>query len=140
MRKVTTIALCMDPELAEQLRARAADHGLSVSAYTRQLLRDGLNERKWEAVVKTALDFIPCWVPVTERMPEIPSTVIVYGRMRYKWEADYVRFVDAAAYTEDGIFETFHDWYEGQDEFEITHWQPLPELPKEVQRDGDPET
>lgn len=46
MRKVTTIALCMEPELADQLRARAADHGLSVSAYVRLLLRGELDAKK----------------------------------------------------------------------------------------------
>ncbi len=39
MRKVTTISLCMEPELAEHLRATAAAHGLSVSAYVRLLLK-----------------------------------------------------------------------------------------------------
>nr|MBQ1579146.1 DUF551 domain-containing protein [Oscillospiraceae bacterium] len=71
------------------------------------------------------------WIPVTERLPEILHTVIVSGRMKYKWETDFFRFVDVATYSEGEFFETFNDWYEGQDEFEITHWMPLPEPPKE---------
>ena len=39
VRKVTTISLCMEPELAEHLRETAAAHGLSVSAYVRLLLK-----------------------------------------------------------------------------------------------------
>jgi len=39
MRKVTTISLCMEPELVEHLRETAAAHGLSVSAYVRLLLK-----------------------------------------------------------------------------------------------------
>lgn len=73
----------------------------------------------------------PCWIPVTERLPEILHTVIVSGRMKYEWETDFIRFVDVATYTEGEFFETFNDWYEGQDEFEITHWMPLPEPPEE---------
>lgn len=75
------------------------------------------------------------WIPVTERLPEILHTVIISGRMKYKWETDFFRFVDVATYTEGEFFETFNDWYEGQDEFEITHWMPLPEPPKEERKD-----
>lgn len=71
------------------------------------------------------------WIPVTERLPEIMHTVIVSGRMKYEWETDFFRFVDVATYTEGEFFETFNDWYEGQDEFEITHWMPLPEPPED---------
>ena len=73
----------------------------------------------------------PRWIPVTERLPEIMHTVIVSGRMKYEWETDFFRFVDVATYTEREFFETFNDWYEGQDEFEITHWMPLPEPPED---------
>lgn len=71
------------------------------------------------------------WIPMTERLPEIMHTVIVSGRMKDEWETDFFRFVDAATYTDGEFFETFNDWYEGQDEFEITHWMPLPESPEE---------
>lgn len=72
----------------------------------------------------------PRWIPMKEMLPEIMSTVIVAGRMRYAWKNEFVRFVDVAQYTGEGFFETFNDWYEGQDVFEITHWMPLPEEPK----------
>ena len=88
---------------------------------------DGWIEQERKALLKS----VPKWVSVTERLPEILHTVIVSGRMKYKWETDFFRFVDVATYSEGEFFETFNDWYEGQDEFEITHWMPLPEPPKE---------
>lgn len=84
--------------------------------------------------LSAAADFIealPGWISVKEHLPDIGSAVIVSGRMRYKWETDFSRFVDVATYAEGELFETFNDWYEGQDDFEITHWMPLPTPPKE---------
>jgi hypothetical protein len=73
----------------------------------------------------------PCWIPVSEQLPQIGYEVIVAGQMKYRWEKEYFHFVDAALFTDEEIFVTFNDWYEGQDEFMITHWMPLPEMPKE---------
>lgn len=71
------------------------------------------------------------WIPCEEILPTLASTVIVAGKMKYRFEAEYTTFVDVAIYTLEECFETFNDWYEGQDEFCITHWMPLPEPPKE---------
>lgn len=75
------------------------------------------------------------WIPVTERLPDI-GTYIVAGKMKYSFEENYEHFVDVASYGfwDDGKEEswlTFNDWYEGQQEYEITHWMLLPEPPKE---------
>ena len=75
--------------------------------------------------------FVPKWISVTERLPQICTNVIVAGRMKYRWEHKYFQFVDKAYFNEGEFFETDNDWDEGQDEFEITHWMPLPEPPKE---------
>ena len=74
-----------------------------------------------------ALQQEPKWIPVTERLPEIGDTVIISGKMKYKDDKDYEEFVDVAIFEVTQRFETFNDWYEGQDEFEIVAWQPLPE-------------
>lgn len=42
-------------------------------------------------------------------------------------------FVDVAIFEVTQRFETFNDWYEGQDEFEIVAWQPLPEPYEEAE-------
>lgn len=75
------------------------------------------------------------WHRVENELPNEYDTVIVCGRMKYDHEKDYEVFVDAAEY---GPFDyahdrwvTWNDWYEGQEEFKITHWMPLPDPPKE---------
>ena len=73
----------------------------------------------------------PRWIPVEERLPQICTNVLVAGRMKYRWEHKYLQFVDKAYFNEGEFFETDNDWYEGQDEFEITHWMPLPQPPEE---------
>ena len=70
---------------------------------------------------------IPQWIPCEERMPIEPDTYIVSGKMKYDFENEYEYFVDAAEYDPyDSEFSTWNDWYEGQDEFEIVAWMPLP--------------
>lgn len=73
------------------------------------------------------------WIPVSERLPEIGDTVIISGKMKYKGDKDYEEFVDVAIFEVTQRFETFNDWYEGQDEFEIVAWQPLPEPYEEAE-------
>lgn len=67
------------------------------------------------------------WTPCSERLPNIGDLVIISGKMKYKDDKDYEYFVDVAVYEPSQEFSTFNDWNEGQDEYEITAWQPLPE-------------
>jgi len=87
----------------------------------------GLMNRAADAIEELSK---PKWIPVTERLPDTSHSVLVAGKMKYEWEKEYTRFVDLG--WNDGVsFETCNDWYEGQHEFEVTHWMPLPEPPKE---------
>ena len=72
------------------------------------------------------------WISTAVRMPKQFEVVLIAGRMKYDWEEEYTRFVDLGCYN--GLeIETENDWYEGQDEFKITHWMPLPDHPEEVE-------
>lgn len=83
----------------------------------------------------------PHWIPCEERLPDIAATYIVSGKMKYSFEAEYEFFTDAADYVPydephnyklgdkfyNYRFHTWNDWYEGQDEYEILAWMPMPE-------------
>ena len=92
-----------------------------------QNLKDAREFDEAKQIVIKALEQEPKWIPCSERLPEIGDTVIISGKMKYKGDKDYEEFVDVAIFEVTQRFETFNDWYEGQDEFEIVAWQPLPE-------------
>lgn len=76
------------------------------------------------------------WISVDEKQPEPYHTYLVVIKMKHAWEnkweyhVDVADMVDECGYIEDQ-WNTFNDWDEGQ-EIHITHWMPLPEIPKEV--------
>lgn len=65
---------------------------------------------------------IPCWIPITDRLPESGQRVIVCrkdGRV------------------EQGVYLGVNGWWKvyGTNTKSITHWMPLPAAPKEVHTD-----
>lgn len=70
------------------------------------------------------------WIPCSERLPEEYKSYIVTIKMKYDHEKEYEYQVDVADYNDDN-WTTFNDWYEGQDEFQVIAWMPLPEAYKE---------
>lgn len=65
------------------------------------------------------------WIPVSERLPEPYSTVLITIKTRDYATEPWGYYTDVADYQEDG-WTTFNDWDEGQ-EYYITAWMPLPE-------------
>jgi len=66
----------------------------------------------------------PRWIPVTERLPEEDGMYLVHG----KWSASGRKVTDTCEfYVHDGYFRAAWN-------FDVTHWMPLPEPPKEEQR------
>jgi hypothetical protein len=66
-----------------------------------------------------ALDKIR-WIPVTEKWPEKDGLFLVFG----KWGSGK-QMIDTCEYSNhDGYFRTAWN-------FDVTHWMPLPEPPKE---------
>lgn len=63
------------------------------------------------------------WIPCSERMPEIGTTVLTLDK-RHNIRSRTIRaYMDGELYfTPDGLAPGRH----------ITHWMPLPELPEEV--------
>jgi hypothetical protein len=103
---------CMEEEWKKQ----AEIHKLAIAALREQ-------ERKW--------------ISVEERLPEMQAEFIVTVKLKYDFEREYTIATDVAVYRMDecgdidGCWETFNDWYEGQQYIHVTHWMPLPEPPKE---------
>lgn len=64
---------------------------------------------------------VPRWIPVEERLPK-------------KW-------MQVLAYTSDGYRETMvydgHWWWQRDVVVNVTHWMPLPEMPKEEEHGWD---
>ncbi len=64
------------------------------------------------------------WIPCSEDMPKDGGSFYwVTIKMKYHFETDYEYNVDIASYY-DCHWETWNDWYEGQDYYEIIAWKP----------------
>lgn len=80
------------------------------------------------------------WIPCNKKLPLEYETVLITGKMKYASDKEYEYFVDCAFVgslhgTPDNFspfdFETWNDWYEGQEEYYILAWMPFPEPYKE---------
>lgn len=63
------------------------------------------------------------WISVSERLPETTDVYLVNAVHRYN-KSDGYRSIQVRFFFED-------EWQGLHDLYEITHWMPLPELPKE---------
>lgn len=69
------------------------------------------------------------WISVKDRLPELGEYVFIVIEMKYEHEKQIETVVDIGWLNEDGDFDMINDWNEGQQHFQITHWQQLV-LPK----------
>lgn len=69
------------------------------------------------------------WISVNDRLPELGEYVFIVIEMKYEHETEIETVVDIGWLNEDGDFDMINDWNEGQQYFQITHWQPIV-LPK----------
>ncbi len=80
------------------------------------------------------------WIPVSERLPEVVDSYIVVVKYKYDYEKEYSYDTDVATYNPyepayiDDCWNTYVDWDEGQQYIHVTHWMPLPDVPKEENR------
>lgn len=70
------------------------------------------------------------WISVDERMPDPYINCIIVVKTKYAWENKWNYDTDTALYIDEGEWETWNDWDEGN-QVVITHWMPFPEPPKE---------
>lgn len=82
------------------------------------------------------------WISVKDRLPEDKARVLIYAHERNNPET---WIIDSGTYVPYGRF-TFmffldHDreyrFKEISSHYTVTHWQPLPEPPREVSNDGE---
>lgn len=69
------------------------------------------------------------WISVKDRLPELGKYVFILIEMKYEHEKEIEKVVDIGWLNEDDDFDMINDWDEGQQHFQITHWQPIV-LPK----------
>lgn len=65
------------------------------------------------------------WISVKDRLPESTDLYLVSAVHRYN-KADGYRSIQVRLYFKDD-----DDWHGLHDLYEVTHWMPLPEAPKE---------
>lgn len=76
------------------------------------------------------------WISVKDRLPEDIDTYLVVVKYKYDFEKDFNYATDVATYNPyenayiDDCWCTFNDWDEGQQYLHITHWMPMPDVPK----------
>ena len=74
---------------------------------------------------------LPRWIPVEERLPESDDNVLVIVNGECKTMTFEEAYMLASYYSGDGWIV---EWYEEWENPVVTHWMPLPEPPKEVQK------
>lgn len=95
---------------------------------------NGMSITQWAKVGMMA----PQWVPVEDGLPELDQTVLVYAVGKIDgFIGDHVyalcsRYVEKIFPSSPGNEEWSIPWSYFHTDYEITHWMPLPEPPKEV--------
>lgn len=112
--------------LQHEMMAEAESHTALVERLSKQ-------NKKLEEAVKTALDFIPCWIPVTERLPECDLGAEVGNIEWISCGMVYSGCFGRGGKYRDAYFRTWADAGEGIDAKDADYWRAvaLPEPPKE---------
>ena len=133
----------------------------AISACKKHCLNGGISSCRCDPVIKVRRklfayestdlepDEIPHWIPVSERLPEPEANVLIW--QSYREDAPYANITIGhlhqesdlrrkpywtwIAYGADMVHPKIEAWHRADficpgDEF-VTHWMPLPQLPKE---------
>ena len=84
---------------------------------------------------KAAGKEIPRWIPVTKRLPEVGKDVLIYAIGKSDDLSSVIAITNRMIFrlfpTSEGTEMWKSPWQYFTDNYEITHWMPLPEPPKE---------
>lgn len=91
---------------------------LTIRSYSQWLLNCGYNEGLADLQTKVNTYCIPQWISVKDRLPEVGEHVLVFSPVT-GIKNDFIAFVENP--------EEYRFFLSGR----VTHWMPLPALPKE---------
>jgi hypothetical protein len=96
-------------------------------------LREYLSDK--EAWSRKQAEAIPKWIPVTERLPEVGEDVLIYAVGKSDDFSSVIAITDRIIFrlfpSSEGVETWSSPWQYFMTNYEITHWMPLPEPPKE---------
>ena len=92
---------------------------------------DCMAERIADALIQNGVT-IQEWVSVDERLPITEKEALEY----YEMNSEFPQFIVKIDVGVTATVLEFNgkDWFDGYATYNVTHWQPLPELPKEVRK------
>ena len=78
------------------------------------------------------------WIKIDDKLPPEGETVIFAGFLKYDHEEEGEYITDVGSFDYEGmdahdgkLWNTWNDWYEGQQTYRIDYWKPLPRHPEE---------
>lgn len=144
----------MFDELVKRLRAICPEdysHPMDFAYGVQQVMHEAAavieelskQNKKWEEVVKIALDFIPHWIPVEEQLPNVDTNKSGYETTTVLvtvqgWKNARPLVYQRACIRGKTVYRWKWEWGTIYDGPPITHWMPLPkpsESPKEEDND-----
>ena len=82
---------------------------------------------------------VPKWIGVEERMPEHGTDVLVLtapGTLSFGQNCVVAEYIHPRM-EKSGVFINFYAGYDDKNILAVTHWMPLPELPKEDENEAE---
>jgi hypothetical protein len=96
-------------------------------------LREYLHDK--EAWSRKQAEAIPKWIPVTDRLPEVGEDVLIYAVGKSDDFSSVIAITNRMIFrlfpSSEGVETWSSPWQYFMTDYEITHWMPLPEPPKE---------
>lgn len=119
----------MSDKMENELTSEVLRHFNIDMSELREYLRD---KEEWRRKQETA---VPKWIPVTERLPEVGEDVLIYAVEKSDDFPGVIAISDRMIFrlfpSSEGVETWRSPWQYFMTDYEITHWMPLPDPPKE---------